>query len=78
MRVSRHTILELKKILSQTVFHSACQCVDEKQGEVETYPPGSTVLVVTVFNQGSRNTGDDGANNSQAPNNLEFFHHIIG
>ena len=51
---------------------------DEGRDGIETYPPGSTVLIITVFNQRSRNTGDDGTNDSQAPNNLEFFHHILG
>jgi hypothetical protein len=42
--------LELKKIISQNVCHSGSMCRDERWEELETYAPGSTVLVITVFN----------------------------
>ncbi len=52
-------------------------CQDEGWEEAETYPPGSTVLAITVFNLCTRNTGDDATNDNHARNNLDFFHHIL-
>ena len=49
---------------------------DERWEEVETYPPGSTVLEITVFNLCTHNGGDHATKDNRARNNLEFFHHI--